>query len=196
MDEIKADKTEKKITISTINNRYTTDTDINKQINNNGESEDEIINGKNNKYNKYERLVKLGRHKEAKRYQTLLEHGEHERAEQYSIDISRQHELYLQDITSTETQTTIQEVIINNETSTLPRHITPDTQNINEDKILHDIPLTNSDDKPLNKKQIKQNKKAIKEEKKKQRKTPVKPDKKLTQEKVTPRTLKEQGQKI
>ena len=87
IDEIKIDKTEKKITISTINNRYTSDTNIDKLINNNGETEDETING--NKYtkdietgadNKYERLVQLGRHSEAEHYQTLIKVGEHERA--------------------------------------------------------------------------------------------------------------------
>ena len=113
IDEIKADKSENKITVTTITNKYATDTDINKQINNNGETEDES-------------------------------------AEQSS----------------------------------------------NANEATDTTPLNNTDDKPLNKKQIKRNKKAMKDEKKKQRKTPVKPEKKHQTEKVTPRTFKEQGQKM
>ena len=201
LDEIKTEKTKSTITISTIKNPYTIPTDINKHINSNDKTEDVTTNGNKHTKNivtstedKYERLMQTGRHSNAQRYQQLTINGEHERAEQFYIDILREH------FREEETQTTIQDAIINNETLTLPRHITTDTQHINEDKTLHDLPLTNNDDKPLNKKQIKQNKKAIKEENRKLRKNSVKPDKKVkvvhSLEKVTPNRLKEQGEKI
>ena len=133
LEEIKADKTVKKITIPTIKNKYVTDTGINKQINNNEETEDETARHKDNNYKTfkfnqtYSNDITDETTGKDKYYQRLADHGLHERAEQYLQDRISTERIYNR-LNQTETTTTIQDVIINDKTSTLPRHITTNTE--------------------------------------------------------------------
>ena len=152
IDEIKVEKTESKIAVTTIRNKYATDTDLNKQVNNNDETEDDTALHTAN-YN----ILKFNQ----KHYRDLIQQGAAERAQKYLDDYNE-----LKHINKNKDSTTIQ-VTINDTTTTLPRHNTIKTQTINEENLLkQQQKIGNKGEKQLTKKEKNLMKKATKAERK------------------------------